>query len=251
MKTKLTIFLISISLISYSQKTSGVVTYEETTNFQIDMEKLEEQGMSEFASMMPKSMSNKKQLYFTKDSLLYSNLKEDKEEKKSNGPRVMMFSNSDEKTFINFQTNTVVEQKDFMGKMFLIEDTIGTLNWKMTGETKVILNYPCIKAVITDSLETVEAWFTTEIPFSIGPEKYGQLPGMILELSSKSTRKTITAVDFQYKELEAENIYIPSDGKKVTKKKFEETMDKKMKEMKQEYGGKDSGDGIMIIRQER
>ncbi len=41
------------------------------------------------------------------------------------------------------------------------------------------------------------------------------------------------------------------DGKKVTKKKFEETINNKMKEMKQEYGGKDSGDGIMIIRQDR
>ncbi len=248
MKTLVTIFFISISLVSYSQKKSGIVTYEETTNFQIDMGKLEEQGMAEYASMIPKSISNKKKLYFTEDSLLFSNLKE---AKKSHGTMVKMFSNPDNKTFINLQTNTVIEQKDFMGKMFLIEDTIETLNWKMTGETKIILNYPCIKAVITDSLDSIEAWFTTEIPISIGPEKYGQLPGIILELTSKATRKTITAIDFQYKELESGNIYIPSDGKKVTKKKFKETINNKMKEMKQEYGGKDSGDGIMIIRQDR
>ncbi len=252
MKTIITLFIISIALVGVSQNTSGVITYEETINFQIDMEKLEEQGMAEFVGMMPTSTSSKKQLYFTKASTLYLNLKKDKKDDHSEeGGMVVMFSNPDNKTYIDNKTNKVIEQQDFMGKMFLIDDTLETLKWKITGETKVVMNYPCIKATMGDSLEMVEAWFTTEIPISIGPEKFGQLPGVILELTSKKTRQTIKAIDFKFREVTTEEMQKPTDGKNVTKKKYDEIVESKMKEMNKEYGNK-SGDGsgnvIMITR---
>ena len=252
MKQILTIIIISSSLLGVSQNTSGIITYKETTNFQIDMADLEEQGIADFAAKLPSSSSHKAQLVFTPEATLYSNLKEPKKEDNSEVQMIVMFSNPDNKTYIDYSKNKVIEQQDFMGKMFLVNGELEKLNWKISGETKIVLNYPCIKATITDSIETLEAWFTTEIPISIGPEKYGNLPGVILELSSKMTRKTITASDIKFQKILASDMEIPSEGKKVSKAKYEKIVESKIKEMQLEFGGSHSGDGnttIKVIRQ--
>jgi GLPGLI family protein len=250
MKTIITIVLLSITLIAKPQNTSGIITYEVTTALQIDMDNLERQGLEAYADMIPKSTSSKKQLYFTEETTLYNNLKEEPKESKTNGNMITMFSNPDNKTYINQLTNAVVEQKEFMGKMFLINDTLKKINWKITGETKLVLNYPCIKASYNDSTESLEAWFTTEIPISIGPEMYGQLPGLILEVNDKNSNRTTRAIDVIYKEIEPNNLPIPSEGKKVSRKKFDEIVQKKMEEMSSEFKGSKSSKGgkVMIIQ---
>ena len=252
MKKIFTILLISSFLTSLSQNNSGIVSYEETTSFNIDMKKLEEQGLAGLANNFPTSNSTKKQLIFAKEVTLYSNKKIDKKDNDSETQIMFMTSDSDNKTYINLQNKEVIEQRDFMGKGFLINGSLEKLNWKITGETKIILNYPCIKALLNDSNKTIEAWFTVEIPLSIGPENYGQLPGMILELTSKETRKTIKAIDFKYTEVNIDSIKIPSEGKKVTKEEYNKIVDKKIKEMQQEYGGSNSGGsgGTIIIQQQ-
>lgn len=65
------------------------------------------------------------------------------------------------------------------------------LKWDITGETKEILGYTCIKALgrtnhnIGTELfgNNVVAWFCPDIPYSTGPEGYHGLPGVILSLS--------------------------------------------------------------------
>ena len=46
----------------------------------------------------------------------------------------------------NLKDGVVLEDKEFMGKQFLISDTLEKLEWKMTGETKQIGKYMCMKA---------------------------------------------------------------------------------------------------------
>ena len=55
-------------------------------------------------------------------------------------------------------------------------------------EQKVIKGYPCMKAVKSDSLYTIEVWFTSKIPVSSGPKGLYGLPGLILE--AKFIKKT-------------------------------------------------------------
>lgn len=65
-----------------------------------------------------------------------------------------------------------------------------TENWKITNETKMIDGYKCYKAtnvfvVITPKKvfnHPVVAWFCPDLPFKHGPNGYGSLPGLILEL---------------------------------------------------------------------
>ncbi|WP_452222190.1 GLPGLI family protein [Lacinutrix salivirga] len=47
----------------------------------------------------------------------------------------------------NMKEGVLIEDKEFFGKQFLITDKLEKLEWKMTGETKQIGKYMCMKAV--------------------------------------------------------------------------------------------------------
>lgn len=62
-----------------------------------------------------------------------------------------------------------------------ISDTV-VFNWKPVNEFKTIGGYRCQKATISNiSGDEATAWFTEEIPLSVGPWYFSGLPGLILE----------------------------------------------------------------------
>jgi GLPGLI family protein len=241
MKNILFVLIITISLGLQAQNTSGKITYSEVINTKPDMKKAEEQGWAQWAEMVPESMTFKKQLVFNEKASMYVNIKEEEDPNEKNMVKRMArrYSNANNQTYINSEINAFVEQQDFMGKTFLIKGEPDKITWKMTGEMKIIMNYPCLKATYEDSTENLEAWFTTEIPVAIGPEKYGQLPGMILELTSKKNKKTLTAIVIDFKEIDTAELSEPIEGKVVTREEYNKIVKKKMKEMRKNgsYGG--------------
>jgi GLPGLI family protein len=242
-KTITSIIFIIISTVCVAQS-SGIITYKEVINTKPDMAKAEEQGWAQWAEMMPESMSFKKQLVYNDSISMYINVKEEEEDpNETNMMKRMMrrYSNSDNQTYRNSSNGTFVEHEDFMGKSFIIKGKPETIKWKMTGEMKVIMNYPCLKATYQDSTETLEAWFTTEIPVSIGPEKYGDLPGMILELTSKKRKKTLTAINIEFKTVDEAELKEPKEGKVVTREEYHKIVRQKMKEMRESRGGVGKG----------
>ncbi|KFF01416.1 hypothetical protein IX39_12690 [Chryseobacterium formosense] len=71
---------------------------------------------------------------------------------------------------------------------FLISDTVPEIKWDIKHkETKRIGKYNCKKATANFRGTVVEAYYTTEIPVSIGPYKFSGLPGLILELKTGGT----------------------------------------------------------------
>lgn len=219
-------------------QTSGKITYQEVVNTKPDMEKAEEQGWAQWANMVPESMSFKKQLIYNEKSSMYVNIKIEEDDDEKNMMKRMMrrYSNANNQTYRNSETNKFIEQQDFMGKPFLIKGEPEKITWKMSGDMKIIMNYPCLKATYEDSTETLEAWFTTEIPASIGPEKYGQLPGMILELTSKKNKKTLTATAIEFKEIDSTELSEPVEGKEVTREEYNKIVKRKMEEMRENGG---------------
>jgi GLPGLI family protein len=206
------------------------------------MKKAEEQGWAQWAEMVPESMTFKKQLVFNEKASMYVNIKEEEDPNEKNMVKRMArrYSNANNQTYINSEINAFVEQQDFMGKTFLIKGEPDKITWKMSGEMKIIMNYPCLKATYEDSTETLEAWFTTEIQVAIGPEKYGQLPGIILELTSKKNKKTLTAIAIDFKEVDTSELSEPVEGKLVTREEYNKIVKRKMKEMKKNgsFGGR-------------
>lgn len=97
-----------------------------------------------------------------------------------------------------------------------------------------------------DSMEmareaTITAWYTPDIPVSTGPSNYWGLPGLILEVGDGKT--TILCSKIVLNPKEKTEIKKPSKGKKVTQVEFEDTVAKKMEEMRQMGGPGGPGGG--------
>ena len=71
----------------------------------------------------------------------------------------------------------------YMQGMYEYEESFNAFNWQITDETDTINNYVCQKAICDFGGRTWEAWFTSELPFSDGPYKFCNLPGLILNVA--------------------------------------------------------------------
>ena len=93
-------------------------------------------------------------------------------------------------------------------------------NWRLTDEKKVYMSKECQKAIGNFKGREYEVWFTTEIPYPIGPWKLGGLPGAILYAKDKTgdVEFEAYAVNTNYKE---ESLELPTQFYKVTKEKLE------------------------------
>jgi GLPGLI family protein len=89
------------------------------------------------------------------------------------------------------------QNKQILDKYFTITDSLPDYKWEITGESKKIGSYLTIKAIGEENKiirkgaknhkikRKLTAWFCPEIPISNGPELYGGLPGLIMEISSE------------------------------------------------------------------
>lgn len=70
---------------------------------------------------------------------------------------------------------------DFFGQNVIIEDSLQNITWKLTDEYREIAGYECRRAngVVFDSISVV-AFYTEQIPHSLGPNTSHGLPGAIL-----------------------------------------------------------------------
>lgn len=66
--------------------------------------------------------------------------------------------------------------------------------WQMGKDTKMICGYKCQKATCSWRGRNYIAWFTTEIPVSSGPWKFGGLPGLIMKISDSKNEYSWEAV---------------------------------------------------------
>lgn len=152
----------------------------------------------------------------------------------------------------NIKTQTEVTQKDLMGKIFLVSDSLQVLNWKLSSETKQIGTYLCRKATVIIPGKSTQAeasqsgsnllerakkdtevivWYTPEIPINQGPENYWGLPGLILEVNDGNVSILCSKITLNSKD--EESVSPPSSGKVVNQNQFGEIVQKKKKEIEE------------------
>lgn len=66
---------------------------------------------------------------------------------------------------------------------YLVDESVKRPEWTITGETKEIGGIACQKATARVKGRDYAAWFAPELPYSLGPWKLNNLPGLILEAS--------------------------------------------------------------------
>ncbi len=245
---KITLILAHLTLFisaTIAQK-SGTIIYEEKMKLSFNFGG---EASSALKSSMPSERTLAYILKYNEDASIYEYLaresqNESQEIRSGNAVIKMEFAQPQNIFYNNIKEKSSTNKQELMGKNFLINRNFSDLKWKIEDEFKKIGDYHCQKAILSDSIKTI-AWFTPQIPISIGPSKFSNLPGMILEVEIDEGKRVITAVEFSDEAIT--DIQEPKGGKKVTEEEFETMSEEKMKEMQKQFKGKD-GAHIIIER---
>ena len=226
---------------SYAQEITGIATYKSFTKLDIKMDST--QVPKELQAQLLESIKQQTQKEY---ELQFNNTESIFQEKEQlQRPSNSMFSGGNVVSsggfgvfYKNLSKNEAVNQRDLLGKLFLITDTIEKQDWKLEKETKNIGDYACFKATRTRISENstgekseipIVAWYTPEIPIALGPFTYAGLPGLILEITDGNSTYLCSQIVLNPKN--SVIIESPKKGKSVTKNEFEKIQADKMKEM--------------------
>lgn len=251
MKKILLLACLFCSLAGYSQLKQGTVVFERTTMFNRPA------GMDpELAKRIPASRTDQFELLFANNQTLWQVLPSAQGEETTvssgNGMAIFRMAGNSDVIFFDLNEKKRVDHREMFDRTFVVDDTILKINWKLTDETKTILNYPVKKATaqrigtrtmasmengefkrteVADTT-TIIAWFSTAIPVPAGPQDFqGQLPGMILELSLNNGRIVYTAKEVSEK-VNTASIREPKKGKRLTSAEFAKEREALMQEMR-------------------
>ncbi|TXD46393.1 GLPGLI family protein [Polaribacter sp. IC073] len=264
MKLIITITLLLFVLSLVAQDFQGKATYKTHRKNSFKIKSINgsssnDKFQKEMEEKMKKMFQKTYTLNFTKQESIYkqeATLKTPQPQ--AGGINVLSFGGGGNNSILykNSKEKTYVHQTDIMGKAFLIKDKLKQLDWELTSETKNIGIYTCYKAVYSVAVDkvrmkmvnnelkqtkekvnkTTTAWFTMQIPVSNGPDSFGGLPGLILEINDGSLTIVCTEVILNPKEKIF--IEIPKKGKKVNQRKFDEIQEEKSKEMMERFRSK-------------
>lgn len=179
----------------------------------------------------------------------------------------------------NVKDQQLIQDQEFFGKQFLIQDSIPKLEWKMENESKQIGQYLCFKATAVkkgdemdfgnmrrrnredekkdnekskDSTKSTNLLDSIEVPKEIVVTAWytpqipvNQGPGEYwglpgLILEVNSGRTTVLCTKIEINPKDKIEIKAPNKGKVVTKNEYAEIVKEKIKEM-QDMGGRGRG----------
>lgn len=194
------------SIFAFSQVKNGIVTYgvvkNKTEKFSDNefLNKLENEA-SEIAHLLTATLSfNKEEAFFLLNDVV---LPEDKDMRLYEGLldiQNKVYENRGKKIFRRYLSNSRIGD-------VVKTDTL-QYAWTITNETKEINGYTCYKAItlrygdggVMDAKYGITAWFTPKIPVPYGPNGYGKLPGLILELQTYMSTIFIKTIDLNLKQ---------------------------------------------------
>lgn len=194
------IIIIGFTKISFAQNTAGKIVFERKTDWVKIRSKasyLSQEQKDRMAQTSKNRTDYKQKMVLSFNANLSYYTYESKEEQSEDG----MYSWENDQLIItrDFEKEKIFEVHETLGKTYIVEDSLKFFKWKILNEIKEVNNYVCMKASTFEPVkkQNIVAWFTTDIPVSAGPERFGGLPGMILEINIDDdaivyTPKTIT-----------------------------------------------------------
>jgi len=224
MKNKLfvSLILIAFAVSSYAQMAEGTITYNRKTDWISIMSKLSYLS-SEEVDRMRLTWGNRENYKGSNFELCFKGNKTVYTYKQEQSESGYSWRQSEFVLIRDYKDKTIKDVKEDLGVKFLIEDDLPKTRWKILNEIREIEGFLCMKAETKDTIknQTIHAWFTDAIAFNGGPEGYGGLPGMILELDINDGDAVITATKVDL-ETPLDKLPIPKKmkGKKVDTEKF-------------------------------
>jgi GLPGLI family protein len=198
----------------------GSIIYEVKVNLHRTLPKERE----EMKSMIPEFRIHQDQLFFNATESLYVPVEEDPDEdiNTNAGGMQLRIQRPKIENYINQSSSKKITLQEFLGKKYLIEDSLKMMPWKLGNDTRQIKGYPCKQASFYNELrkENIVAWYTDKLRPFLGPENMNTLPGAVLEININDGERIISAKRIEMRPLKKNEIKIPSGGIKVTEDEF-------------------------------
>ena len=209
--------------------TTGKIEFERKVNIQAQFAEMEEnEWINQMKAKLPKFMSSYFDLSFDQGKSIYKPGRKVELE----GAMKMFGSGPASENIVmsEFGKDTVHALKTVFESKFYVTDTLRKLDWQEKDDIRTIAGFKCHKAVskICDSVYVV-AFYTEDIGVSGGPEMFGGLPGMILELAVPRLHTTWVATKVEMTPTVASDFVVPDKGKKVTQKELYESVKESFK----------------------
>jgi GLPGLI family protein len=215
-------------------QTEGMISYEIKVNIHRTLPK----DRQEMKSMIPEFRTHQDQMFFNATESLYKPVEEDEDEDMDHGGMQMRIQRPKNETYINQNTFKRVSLQEFMGKKYLIEDSLKLMPWKLGTEIKEVKGYPCKQASFynEERKQNVVAWYTDKLRPLLGPENFGTLPGAVLEVNINDGERTITARTIELRPLKKNEMKIPAGGVKTTEPEYRKMVNEQMERMRANGG---------------
>ena len=222
-----------------AQFNSGLIVYERKVN----MHKRLTGQQESMKNMIPEFTTAKMKLMFVENESIYKAVEETediREQTDNDDERIVLRMDGDNEVYKNYLAGKMVELRELGPKKYIIEDSIRSFSWKLDdSETKIIKDYTCKKATAKNSQGmTLVAWFSDQINCPSGPEIFGGLPGLILELNIGDDEIVFLPLDIK-KGIDSKLVQAPNAGKTISRKEFQKMMD-------DQSGGNGEGGGPVI-----
>ena len=94
--------------------------------------------------------------------------------------------------------DSILSEEELDDKKYFIKEPLDQFKWKLTGNTKTILNYVCQEATVSFRGRNYFAYFTSKIPFRVAPWKFHGLPGAMLAIATDDENIKIEAQSIKF-----------------------------------------------------
>ncbi|TVZ07888.1 GLPGLI family protein [Cellulophaga sp. RHA_52] len=219
---KIAILILTLSLYnSFSQSKCGIIEYDFSIDSMVNI--MEKKGISKPLLFM-KNVNNaaeeiKLQLMFKNQTAVFKNINNMRPDNINktyfNLAKMLACSNP-----LYYKKDSVQKKVSQNGKAYVVNGKIAPSNWIITKESKKIIGYNCIKATSKRTIKgknlITTAWFAPSIKIPYGPNGYGGLPGVILELNLNATLYKATKIKF-LKQVSIEPI---GQGKQISEEEY-------------------------------
>lgn len=212
-------------------QTEGMINYETKINVHRNLPA----DRQEMKNMIPEFRTVQDVLFFNANESLHKPIIEEEDEEFDNGGGMRMrFARPQNETYVNQEQSKRVLLQEFMGKKFLIEDSLNVMPWKFGTETKEITGYVCKQATYynEERKQNITAWYTDKLRPFIGPENFNTLPGGVLQVDINDGERVITAKTIELRPLKKNELKVPSGGTKTTQAEFRKMMSEQMERMR-------------------
>ena len=222
-----------------AQDLAGTITYQQVIRYNFENIKEahgDDQRTSSWFASLPEETSAVQLLSFNSEKALFE------EEASLSVPtdpglqRAIMYEGMlspprpvVQKVYYDFNKNHKLEQVEYLTRLFLVNSEIEAVPWKLGSEKKKVLEYTCMNATVILDDQEIVAWFSPEIPVSLGPSIFGGLPGLILAVERNGeTAYVATSVHLAPPAEEA--LAKPDKGSEVSVQEFAAIQEEKEKE---------------------